>query len=52
MVLNGIKMFFNRIKTITMLGNLFKNKIQRFYSVENLVQKSVGEQDKTHEFSL
>ena len=51
-VLNGIKTFFNRIKTITTLRNLFANRIKRFYSVENLVQKPVGEQDKTHEFSL
>ena len=35
-----------------MLRNLFGSKIKRFYSVENLVQKPVGEQDKTHEFSL
>ena len=35
-----------------MLRNLFANRIKRFYSVENLVQKPVGEQDKTHELSL
>ena len=34
-----------------MLRNLFANRKKRFYSVENLVQKPVGEQDKTHEFS-
>ena len=28
------------------------NRIKHFYSVENLVQKPVGEQYKTHEFSL
>ena len=28
------------------------NRIKRFYSVENLVLKPVGEQDKTHELSL
>ena len=35
-----------------MLRILFANRIKHFYSVENLVQKPVGEQDKTHEFSL
>ena len=34
------------------MRNLFANRKKRFYSVENLVQKPVGEQDKTHEFSL
>ena len=29
-----------------------REQIKRFYSVENLVQKTVGEQDKTYEFSL
>ena len=33
------------------MKNLFANRIKRFYSVENLVQKLVGQQDKTHEFS-
>ena len=31
---------------------MFANRIKRFYSVENLVEKPVGEQDKTDEFSL
>ena len=31
---------------------VFYSVEKRFYSVENLVQKPVGEQDKTHEFSL
>ena len=34
------------------MRNQFGNRIKRFYSVENLVQKTVGEQDKTYEFSL
>ena len=42
----------NRIKTITTLRNQFVNRLKHFYSVENLVQKPVGEQDKTDEFSL
>ena len=47
------KNVFQQIKkTITKLRNLFANRIKRFYSVEILVQKPVGEQDKTHEFSL
>ena len=36
-------------------ANRFLNKvlngIKTFYSVQNLVEKPVGEQDKTHEFS-
>ena len=39
-------------KTITTLRNLLANRIKRFYSVVNIAQKPVGEQDKTHEFSL
>ena len=39
-------------KTITTLRNLIVNRIKLFYSIENFVQKPVGEQDKTHEFSL
>ena len=35
-----------------MLRNLFADRLKRFYSVENLVQNPVGEQDKTHEFGL
>ena len=31
---------------------LFFSVEKRFYSVENLVEKAVGEQDKTHEFSI
>ena len=38
-------------KQLTMLRNLYANRIKRFYSVENLVQKPVGEQDKIYEFS-
>ena len=38
-------------KTITTLRNLFANRIKLFYSVEDFVQKPVGEQDKTDEFS-
>ena len=34
-----------------MLRNLLANRIKRFYSVENHVEKPVGEQNKTHEFS-
>ena len=30
---------------------VFYSVEKRFYSVENLVEKPVGEQDKTHEFS-
>ena len=33
-----------------MLRNLFVNSIKRFYSVENLVQKPVGEHDKTRPY--
>ena len=40
-----------------MLGNRFLNVViafysvkKRFYSVENLIKKLVGEQDKTYEF--
>ena len=46
----------NRIKRLILFLNVvivFYSVEKRFYSVENLVQKPVvGEQDKTHEFSL
>ena len=38
-VLKGIKTFFNRIKTITMLRNLLASRIKCFYSVENHVDE-------------
>ena len=54
-VLNGIKTFY---PGFILFANRFLNVVivfysveKRFYSVENLVQKLVREQDKTHEFS-
>ena len=46
-VLNGIKTFYPVLNVVTVFYSVEK----RFYSVENLVEKPVGEQDKTHEFS-
>ena len=47
--------FLNKVLNRTGLSMLllfFYSFEKRFYSVENLVEKPVGEQDKTHEFSL
>ena len=41
-------MFANRFLNVVIV---FYSVEKRFYSVENLVEKPVGEQDKTHEFS-
>ena len=56
-VLNEIKTFYpvrevrdaNRFLNVVIV---FYSVEKRFYSVENLVEKPIGEQDKTHEFSL
>ena len=50
-VLNGIKTFYPVSEQVSQRCYCFYSVEKRFYSVKNLVEKPVGEQDKTHEFS-
>ena len=51
-VLNGIKTFYPVREQVSQRCYCFLFCWKTFNSVENLVEKPVGEQDKTHEFSL